>query len=536
MHEPLITRWQWRWCSYAASALLVCTSGAYRSAAADEPPSFERDVWPILAAHCAGCHGENKREAALDLRSVEALRTGGESGPALVQKRPEESLLYQRVAAGEMPPDDRKKLDDDQIAVLRDWIAAGAPAADPLRSADATVSDHDRQFWAFQPLSRPPAPAVGNPAAVQTPVDAFILSRLDAAGLALAPKAGKAALVRRAYLDLLGFPPSPEELDEFLADTSPHAFDTLVDRLLASPHFGERWGRHWLDVAGYTDTVGFDIDATQIIQSEGKWRYRDYVIRSFNEDKPYDRFITEQLAGDELADWPNAATFTPQIRELLVATGFLRTAQDFTHEPESNIPLNHYAVLHDTIEIVGSSLLGLTLNCARCHSHKFDPIPQEDYYRLMAAFTPAYNPADWKVVYPYNPQVEERALADVSPTEKAAIERHNAEIDRQVAELNARLAELRRPYEERLLEAKLAALPEPIRADTKAALQTPAEKRSEVQKYLAGKFESLRPSADEISAALGEADRTTRAEIDGEIAELNGRRRSFGKIQALFEV
>jgi hypothetical protein len=247
-----------------------------------------------------------------------------------------------------------------------------------------TVGDIDGRHWAFRAPVRPLVPLVRHADRVRTPIDAFVLARLESNGLTLSSDADQITTLRRVYFDGLGLPPTPEEMNSALADVRPDAYERLLDRLLASPHFGERWGRHWLDVVGYTDTVGFDIDAALVIQSEGKWRYRDYVIRSFNDDKPYDRFVTEQLAGDELVDWRNAPKFTAEIRDLLVATGFLRTAQDYTHEPESNIPLNHFAVLHDTLEILGSSLLGLTLNCARCHDHKFDPIPQQDYYRLMA--------------------------------------------------------------------------------------------------------------------------------------------------------
>ena len=226
--------------------------------------------------------------------------------------------------------------------------------------------------------------------------------------------ARRVTLIRRAYLDLVGLPPSPEQVDQFLADTAPDAFERLIDQLVQSPQFGERWARYWLDVAGYADTVGFDQDAALILQAEGKWRYRDYVIDAFNADKPYDQFITEQLAGDEMNAWREAECYTDEMREQLIATGFLRTARDQSHEPESNIPLCYFDVLHDTIQIVGNSLLGLTMECARCHTHKFDPIPQEDYYRLMAIFTPAYNPDSWKPVHPYKPYIDDRALLDRS--------------------------------------------------------------------------------------------------------------------------
>src|SRR5262249_11141503 len=208
--------------------------------------------------------------------------------------------------------------------------------------------------------------------------DSFLLARLESNGLGFSREADAATLVRRAYLDVIGLPPSPTEVDAYLADRAAGAFERLIVRLLASPHFGERWGRHWLDVAGYVDTVGFDPDATNIILAEGKWRYRDYVITALNQDKPYDRFITEQLAGDELFDWRRALRFTPEMREALIATGYLRTARDLTHEDVGVIPQNFFGILHDTIEIVGTGLLGLTVNCARCHDHKFDPIPQED--------------------------------------------------------------------------------------------------------------------------------------------------------------
>jgi hypothetical protein len=392
-------------------------------------------------------------------------------------------------------------------------------------------------FWSFRKLDRPAPPHVNNGHRVRTPIDAFLLAKLEAKGIAFAPDADHITLVRRAFFDLIGLPPTPEEVDAFLNDSTPGAYERLLDRLLASPHFGERWGRHWLDAAGYVDTVGFDIDLPNVMLGAGKWKYRDYVIRAFNQDKPYDRFITEQLAGDEMVDWRNAAKFTPEIRELLIATGYLRTAEDDSHEPESDIPSVHYAVLHDTLEIVGSSLLGLTLNCARCHSHKFDPIPQEDYYRLMALFTPAYNPKAWKPVYPWKPEIEDRALPDLSAEKRAEIERHNKELDEQIAALNKKLTELRRSYEARILEKKSTIVPEPIRADTQAALSTPAERRTEVQKYLAGKFEKLlKVTPEEVSAALSAVDRARQDELKRQSAAANGRRRTFEKIQALYDV
>jgi Protein of unknown function (DUF1553)/Protein of unknown function (DUF1549) len=380
-------------------------------------------------------------------------------------------------------------------------------------------------------------PQVQHTNQTRTPIDAFLLALLEPNGLTFSTPADRVTLIRRLYLDLLGLLPSPGDVDAFLSDHRADAYERLVDRLLASPHFGERWGRHWLDVVGYADTVGFDVDATTIILAEGKWRYRDYVIDAFNRDKPYDRFVTEQLAGDELTNWRRAPALTPQMRECLIATGFLRTARDESHEPESNIPLIHHGVLQNTVEIVGNSLLGLTLNCCRCHNHKFDPIPQKDYYQLMALFTPAYNPTNWKPVYPWKPQIKDRGLPDVSFLEQAAIDRHNRDIDQQVRTLQSRLAEIRRRYETRLFDQKLQALPEAIRADTRTAIQVPTAERNEVQKYLASKFDSvLTVKPTEVAAALSAADRVRIDQIKAEMAHMNASRQRYGKLQALYDV
>jgi hypothetical protein len=385
---------------------------------------------------------------------------GGKSGPALDTSEPEASLLLDRIAQGEMPPGKARKLSAGEVATVRVWIRGGARA--DLSQAQAVtgspIRDADRQFWSFRPLRRPPVPSVAGLERVRTPIDAFVMAHLEAKGLSFSPEADPLTMIRRASLDLLGLPPAPEEVDAFLADHQPGAFERLVDRLLASPHFGARWGRHWLDVAGYVDTVGFDTDATNIILSEGKWLYRDYVIRAFNQDKPYDRFLTEQLAGDELHDWRRAKRLEPAMRQALIATGYLRTARDLTHEDVGVIPQNFFGILHDTIEIVGTGLLGLTVNCARCHSHKFDPIPQEDYYRLMALFTPAYNPRAWRAVIPTETKFPDRGLPDVSPAEQAEIERHNVPIDRTLNELRSRLSRIRPAEKEaaKALEAQVA--------------------------------------------------------------------------------
>jgi hypothetical protein len=509
---------------------------------ADKPLSavhaeFEHDILPILTAHCLKCHSAGKPKGGLDLRTVDRATKGGTSGPALIPGSADKSLLIGKITAGEMPPG-KVKLAESEVRLLRQWIDAGAPAAKSAITAAVRGESLSRsEHWAFRPPARPAIPVVREGGRVRNAVDAFLLAKLQANGLGFSADAERTTLLRRAYFDLIGLPPSPDDVSAFLADGRLDAYERLLDRLLSSPHFGERWGRHWLDVVGYADTVGFDGDSNNIIMSEGKWRYRDYVIDAFNSDVPFNRFVTEQLAGDELVDWRNATSYSPETRKLLIATGFLRTARDQSHEPESNIPLSYYGVLHDTVSIVGNSLLGLTLGCAQCHDHKFDPITQKDYYRLMAVFTPAYNPSDWRPVFPWKAGINDRGIPDVAPPERAKIDRHNLQIDTQISALNKEIKDTLRPLETRLHDAKLARLPEAIRADTAAAVQTPPAKRTEVQRYLAGKFEkSLRVTPEEVTAALGDAEKGVVDRHRAQIANLEAGRQKYGKIQALYDV
>jgi hypothetical protein len=486
-----------------------------------------------LTTHCLKCHGPDKPKAKLDLRTKTSMLKGGESGPVLVEGSAEKSLFFQMIQKGDMPPSKNTKLADGEVALLKAWINGGAKAgeksAGPIDKLGHLVSSEDRKFWAFQKPVRPTVPEVKHADRVRTPIDAFVLAKLEEKGLTLAADADRATLIRRVAIDLHGLPPSPQEVDDFLADKSPDAFERLVDRLLASPRYGERWGRHWLDAAGYADSIGGDNDAGQMFLREAMWRYRDYVIRSHNDDKPFDVFLREQLAGDEMDDWRSAATLTPAMQEHLIATGFLRTSVDHTFESELNRPFERNQVLYDTIENITSNLLGLTVACARCHDHKFDPIKQVDYYRLLACLKPAYNPAEW--IQPQN-----RHLDDVSAAEKDHINRHNAELDRQTANLTTQLGNIRGPVEKRLFDAKLATLPEAVREDVRTAVAAPAEKRSEIQKYLADKLGPLvHVSTEEVNKTLSESDRTLMAVLEEKVAELNGRRKSFGKIQAIWE-
>jgi hypothetical protein len=393
------------------------------------------------------------------------------------------------------------------------------------------VTEEDRQFWAFRTPVAAAMPETQAAHRVRTPVDAFVLAKLEANGLTFSPEASKATLLRRAYLDLVGLPPPPDEVRAFLADTAADAFERLIDRLLDSPEYGQRWGRHWLDVAGYTDAPHCDTVGNLLPIDD--WRYRDYVVRSFNQDKPYDRFLTEQLAGDELVDWRNASEFTPEVLDSLIATGYLRLTPDWTHQEtvEMQSLIGYSDTLSRVVDSVSTGLIGLTMGCVRCHSHKFDPIPHEDYYRLMAVFATAYNPDQWL-------RPADRYLPAISPSEKEQIDRHNAQIDARLAEMTKRLDEWRRgPHYRQIFADKLAKLPEPLRADVEKAIAAPAAMRNEVQRYLAEKFEAeLKVSDQELSSASSEAERAEISKLGSEFGALASQKRSFEKIQALWDV
>jgi mono/diheme cytochrome c family protein len=516
---------------FAAGLSILLAGGSAR--ADDAPtaePKFESEIAPILQQHCHKCHGIEKPKSDLDLTRVATMLQGGESGPALVPHQADQSLLVEMIADGSMPPEGEEKLTAAQIELIRRWIGAGAASSAAPSETRSKIDPTAREFWAFRKLSPPSVPALAQGDRARTPVDAFILARLQEQGLCFSPQADRLTLLRRASYDLLGLPPTPEEIDVFFADQRADTYERLIDRLLSSPHFGERWGRHWLDAAGYSDITGGDNDATIIKLSDGKWKYRDYVVRAFNQDKPYGRFLIEQLAGDELVDWRNAKSFTPEIEELLVATGFLRNAGDDTDEKELLTPDILHGILQRTSEVVANNVLGLTLGCAKCHDHKYEPIPQQDYYRLLAAFTPVYNPISW--VQPKN-----RSLADIAPVEKASAQEHNARLDREIGEIQKQQAEIKQPVRERLFETKLAGLPDPIRADVKTAIQTAADKRSEVQKYLADKFKATLGVDDAaLNAALDASQKQQLAEADRRIGALNSTRRTWGTIQAAYDV
>jgi Protein of unknown function (DUF1549)/Protein of unknown function (DUF1553)/Planctomycete cytochrome C len=463
-------------------ALLLALAGLLfpgTARGADGPVLFETHIRPLLETRCLRCHGQGKVKGGLDLRRKFTMLKGGDSGPALVPGKPAQSLLIERITKGEMPPAKAEALTARQKELLRLWVAAGAPLANPkeppLQETEVTsrVTAEDRAFWAFQTPKRPPVPRVRAAHRVRTPIDAFLLARLESKGLSFSADAPKEVLLRRLSFDLIGLPPAPEERARFLADDRPDAYERLVDRLLASPAYGERWGRHWLDVAGYADSDGYL--AADRLRPEA-WRYRDYVIQALNADLPYDRFLTEQLAGDEMSDWRRAEELTPEMTRQLTATGFLRTALDPTY-PGYTEPNEIHQVLSDTMQIVSSSVLGLTVQCARCHAHKFDPISHKDYYSLQALFLPALDPARWQ-------PSGVRGIPLAPEAEVSRLREQNRKIAERVRDLTASLTGLTTRYRKKL-----------------AAIQKPGPKPA-MEAELSARFPEYQAEAEKLKAAI----------------------------------
>jgi hypothetical protein len=512
------------------------------SARKQEAPLFERDVLPVLRARCWNCHGEKKQKAGLDLRTKAALLHGGESGAALKPGYLNDSILWEKVISDKMPPG-KEKLSPAEKEIVKRWIENGAPAAEKtlakttIDTGDRQVTDADREFWAFRPPVRPAVPIPQERGRVRNPVDAFIVAALERNGLTLSPEADRLVLLRRATFDLTGLPPTPAEIAAFLADKSEAAFERVIDRLLASQHYGERWGRHWLDLAGYADSEGI-LDADYV--RTAAWRYRDYVIRAFNSDKPYNRFLQEQIAGDELTDFWTAREknkeLSPEVMDAVVATGYLRCASD-TSRPDfvtiKNAPGYYFQTLDDTVKIVASSTMGLTVQCAKCHSHKYDPIPQTDYYRLQAIFMSGYRPGQWV------PQVVRHLFEATAAQEKEAKE-HNSKLDAAIAALKRQLQDQQGLFAEKLFQERLAQVPAVIREDVRAALNLAPAKRNAVEKYLAEKFQPmLKPAGPALEKGLAEAFAAYRSkahELNQAIQVQEKRRRSFPEIRAFYDL
>lgn len=464
---------------------LIAFSGLPVRAAEVSATTFEAQVRPIFKTHCFQCHGEEPElQGNLDLRLVRLMKAGGDSGPALQPGKPDDSPIVQRIASGEMPPG-KTKLSANDAATIRRWVEQGAKTArpEPQNVAQAEFTEEERNFWSFQPVRRPATPRVKRAAQVATPVDAFLLERLEREGLGFSPEADRTTLVRRAYLDLWGLPPTPEQVDAFVADKRPDAWERLIDALLASPHYGERWGRHWLDVAGYADSDGY---GDKDIERPQAYRYRDYVIRSLNDDKPFDVFVQEQLAGDELAS-QSLGDPSPADVDRVVATGFLRMGPDGTGDPEVDQAVARQEVIAETIKIVSTSLLGLSVGCAQCHSHRFDPISHVDYYRLRALFEPAYDATAWR-----SPQQRLVSLWNADERRRAEI------VEEKLAKLAAERDRSIRRQLSPLLEKNLSTFPAAVRESIgpeirKAVLERPAmTPATDAQKALFKKYPLLK--------------------------------------------
>jgi hypothetical protein len=495
--------------------------------AAEPDDYFATRVWPLLDSRCVQCHGPKKQKGALRLDSREAALHGGDSGPALVPGKPKESLLLRLVRHAEkdleMPP--KEKLAEAEIAVFERWIADGARWTTPRISAAAIETSrgerigdawHDPRnpivrifngerldLWSLKPIAKTAPPAVRDSAWVRNPIDEFVLAKLEATGVAPAPEADRRTLARRVAFDLTGLPPSFEAVEAFVASKAQDAYEKFVDRLLASPAYGEHQARMWLDVVRYSDSNGFDWDEFRPVA----WRFRDYVIRAFNADKPFDRFVREQLAGDEMFD---GAPRNLAEQDCLIATGFLRLGphdNSAAQFGEADRVRNQW--MTDLVETTSAGFLGLTMSCCRCHDHKFDPLSQADHYRLRAFFEPAKHRDDLPI-----------DLAD----KQEAIRCHNATIDAALAEARAERAQVIGPVQKRLREERLAQLS----PDERALLETSRDQRPGGMK---AKIKDLEKRIDvpekEIQAALDEKEKAAVAGIDRRIETKKKERQPF---------
>ncbi|MBI3209374.1 MAG: DUF1553 domain-containing protein [Candidatus Solibacter usitatus] len=443
---------------------------AAAAAFADDLP---RQAAEVIAKNCLACHGAAMRMSDLDLRTREAMLKGGKRGPAISPGAPDQSRLISLIQHAEqpaMPPG--KQLPEYEVTILTRWIGTGAPLDKPIGD-DATdakkamaameerpITAEEKKFWAFQPVKRTVPPTASKPSWVKNPIDAFLLQSMDAKRLKPSPEASKRALVRRAYLDLWGLPPSPAAVEEFLNDKRPDAFNKLVDKLLDSPHYGERWGRHWLDLVHYADSGGFEYDRDR----PEAFRYRDWVIRAMTADMPYDKFVQWQLAGDEIA---------PQEKDALIATGFLR--QGLEHNVKSEF--TRMEELDDLVSTTGNAFLAVTIGCARCHNHKFDPIPQKDYYQIQSIF--------------FSTKPMEAPLADAADIAKNKAE--NKAVDDRIAPLKKEIEALKKPFRDQKIAEERAKLPDYVQE----ALRTPPEKRTEGQRLNARQVERTRNFTEE---------------------------------------
>ncbi len=481
------------------SAVLALTSLLPAGVAAQSGVEFfSHEVRPIMERTCWNCHSDQIQSSGLDLSTREGALLGGLRGPAIVPGNAADSLLFRQVAGMEGPAMPLGiPLTEEEIEVFRTWINEGAewdarPATtasgDGFTAFATVVPDSARQYWAFKLPEKQPLPDISS---FDHPIDRFLEQKRAEVEVIAAQKADRATLLRRAYLDLTGLPPSVEETQEFLADSGPDAWEQLIEKLLDSPQYGERWGRHWLDVARYADSDGYEQD----VDRTNAWRYRDYVVNAFNNDKPYDQFIIEQLAGDELDDTTH---------ETRIATGFLRAGPRVNFREKDN-PERRWEYLDDVLETVGRGVLGMTIQCARCHDHKFDPILQKDYYSLTSAIF-GYVETDWPML------PDEQALAYLEKTQ---------ELDSRVAAVREQIREIEQPY---LTELKVERIRNEFPQDILDAVLTPEQERTDGQQLLAAQVLTIGVARNRVDAAMSELDKTRREVLRKRIQDMEAER------------
>ncbi len=495
----------WRICVLFAASLGFGSS-AERIQADPPPIEFDRNVAPILINNCLECHHHGKASGGLNLALIEEVRRGGESGPAISNDPTSPSLLMVKIDAGEMPPQEkgkRRPLSQDQVATLRTWVKSGAdwPRNRELGLHEQTVQiDKARDFWSFQPVRRPPVPEAKG---ADNQIDGFIEEKLSKQGIEPVATAEPRQLLRRAWMDLVGLPPSLDEQDRYLKEPSSKAYEDLVDRLLENRGYGERWGRYWLDLVRYADSNGYERDGAK----PSVWRYRDYVIDSLNRDKPYDRFVLEQIAGDELPD---------RSKETVIAMGFhaLGAWQDEVDPLEAA----QYRAdeLDDMLRTTAQTFLGVTIGCARCHHHKFDPISMVDYYSLSAILSPLKRP---------NVGREDRDRPVGSLAELAAVQKR----DERLAGLHQLIAQLRAKTEAEWLESGKSQLPD----DAVGAFRLSSKDRNPTQNGLIQKHSAQWQA--EIAAAMPEDRRQQVTEFEQSIQKLRQETPDLPRGYFLFE-
>ena len=481
-----------------SAALMIAATVAGFAADVPKPPAqsadgiryFETHIRPLLVKHCYECHGEKKQESALRLDTWAGLMKGGDTGTAIVAGKPAQSLLLTAVKYQDpnlqMPPE--KRLSKQEVTKLEHWIKIGAPHPDatgtPVAVKKKRISiEEGRKFWSFRKPEKPRLPEIKNRKWTNSEIDRFILQKLKEHGLKPAPPADKRTLIRRTNQSLIGLPPTAKEVEDFLKDESADAFEKVVDRLLASPHYGERWGRHWLDVARYADSNGLD----ENIHHGNAWRYRDYVVNSLNKDKPYDQFLIEQIAGDLLS--PEGVDEARR-HERIVATGFLMIGPKVLAEvDETKMEMD---IIDEQLDTLGRAVMGLTLGCARCHDHKFDPIGHDDYYALAGIFKSTKTMEHytkiarwWEVPIP-NAEDKKRQ-AD----HKKQIDEAKSKVDSFIAEANKKV---------------VASLPEGTSVEGNPEEKFPAETKADLKK-LREAVTKLEKAPPAVSTAMAVAER-----------------------------